>query len=184
MNKIHSANQESTEPIVFNEFNGKCLPFVLNEKTSLYVKFNYIPISGENIKTVDNIIDELNAILEPYKKYIGKSFLTKKYERGSTILADHYSNIRVGLTTPSGKEAKYPTCLVLGYWNANHGSEGVSFIYFLKNGDIGKAELARIVGEKSYQVKMKIIDGSLQVRRIDKTLYEEPYGTKTLYIRE
>lgn len=102
------------------------------------------------------------------------------YAIGSNLPVSH---LRLTPYTSTMRKCKYPFYLWLSS-QGNHGNFYLYRLYFDQNGDFKKGDLSFTSKNAtvSYQIQIRNDGNENYVRRIDKTLYIEPYGTTILYI--
>lgn len=162
-------------------------PFDLNKPFISDGHFMAIELRGENLKKAYGYLQEIHNILNPFKH------LYTNAELPCEIGTDYWiwdpenhlpiSHLRLTPYTATMKNNKYPFELWLSHCN-NYGAEYIYMIYFNQNGEIGKCDLSlhgSSGAQLSYESKIRRNENGLYVMRINKTLYIEPYGSKTIY---
>lgn len=162
-------------------------PFDLNKSFISDGNFTAIELEGENLDKAYRYLQVVHDTLMPFRRLFENAVFPSKigtnYMFGDSDGHLPVSHLRLIPYTATMKESKYPLHLWLSYLG-NNGTEYLYSIYFDKNGEIGKCDLS-LHGSNgarlSYESKIRRNKSGLYVMRIDKTLYIEPYGTKTLY---
>ena len=159
-------------------------PFDLNQPFISDGYFICIALSNHNLNLAYNYLHAANNLIKPFHKYYGGSVLPNNlrtdtvYERKLPI-----SHLRLTPYTSTMHKCKYPFYLWLQDFD-NHGYMFLYRLYFNQNGEWEKGDLSFNGNNStiSYQFQIRNDGHENYVRRIDKTLYKEPYGTTTLYI--
>lgn len=160
------------------------LPFNLNQEIRHDDRWSYILFDSENLKTAYTYFDTINNLLLKYRSFFDKEAkIPNKILTGRNFTGEPNSHIRLEPYTSTMREYKYPVIL----WLCNYGENESGYLYriYLNNkGNIGKCDIT-LDGtypiQVTYQIQIRTRNGGLYVRRIDRTIYYEPYGTKTLY---
>lgn len=162
-------------------------PFDLNKPFISDGHFTAIELEGENLEKAYGYLQMVHNILMPFKNLFESAIFPEKISTGYDFgdSKDHLptSHLRLQPYTATKKENKYPFYLWLSFFGY-YGTEYIYMIYFNQEGEIGKADLnlhgsngARL----SYESKIRRNENGLYAMRINKTLYVESYGTKTIY---
>lgn len=167
------------------EYNLK--PFDLKYPFISDGHFTCIPLSDYNLDVAYKYLKEVNNFIMPFSKYFDNAKLPTK------ISTEHFnqhafpmSHLRLTPYTKSNRKCKYPFYLWLEYYG-HYGFEYLYKIYFDANGTIKKCDLnfsGNPSSRTSYRIQIRYDGHKNYVRRIDKTLYIEPYGTHTTYMHD
>lgn len=170
-----------------SQYNEK--PFDLNKDIFSEENWSYIMLNGTNLEIAYSCLTNINNLITDFLDLIilDTPLPTRIDPSINKILNDRpLSCLRLVPYTATKRNSKHPFYLVL---NAFGDSECCYnyLIYFTQSGVIGKCDLT-LSGKRgnqfSYQIQIRKRKESLYVRRIDKTIYYEPYGTTTLYYDE
>lgn len=162
-------------------------PFDLNKPFISDGHFTAIELEGENLEKAYHYLHEVHNILEPFKNLYEDTVFPYKIDTGYVYnnQENHLpiSHLRLTPYTATMEENKYPFYLWISCFG-DYGAEYLYMIYFNRSGEIEKCDLslhgyngARL----SYETKIRRDENGLYVMRINKTLYVEPYGTRTIY---
>jgi hypothetical protein len=166
-----------------SKYDGK--PFSLKKERFISDEhFTAIELKGKNYEKSLDILNEINKCIEPFSKYLDEtklpSAISTEYILNRKLPESH---LRLTPYTASKSENELPFYLWLTYFG-NYGNEYLYIIYFDQNGEIKKGDLS-IHGNNgkrtSYQIQIRRTAETIYVKKIDKTLYEAPYGTKHVY---
>lgn len=159
-------------------------PFDLKQPLISDGNFVCIALNGYNLDKAYEYLHIANALIKPFYKYFKGVTLPNKiktdyaYQRNIPV-----SHLRLTPYTSTKRKCKYTFCLWLQHFD-NHGYLYTYILYFNQSGEFKKGDLS-FNGEKatvSYQIQIRNDGTENYVRRIDKTLYKEPYGTHILYM--
>ena len=137
-----------------------------------------------NLDKAYEYLRNANALIKPFHKYFKNTVLPNKIDTDYSIGTNlPFSHLRLTPYTSTMRKCKYPFYL----WLSSHGNHGDFYLYrlyFDQNGDLKKGDLSftREEATVSYQIQLRNDGIENYVRRIDRTLYIEPYGTTILYI--
>lgn len=159
-------------------------PFDLKSQFIPGEHFIYLTLDGYNLDIAYKYLHNANALIKPFYKYFKNTVLPNKidtdYSIGTNLPVSH---LRLTPYTSTMRKCKYPFYL----WLSSHGNHGNFYLYrlyFDQDGDLKKGDLS-FTSERatvSYQIQLRNDGSENYVRRIDRTLYIEPYGTTILYI--
>lgn len=158
-------------------------PFDLKHQF-IYEHFTCICLDTYNLDKAYEYLHNANALIKPFYKYFKGTILPNtidtNYAIGSNLPVSH---LRLTPYTSTMRKCKYPFYLWLSS-QGNHGNFYLYRLYFDQNGDFKKGDLSFTSKNAtvSYQIQIRNDGSENYVRRIDKTLYIEPYGTTILYI--
>ena len=159
-------------------------PFDLKNQFIPDEHFIYLALDGYNLDIAYKYLHNANALIKPFYKYFKNTVLPNKIDTDYSIGINlPFSHLRLTPYTSTMRKCKYPFYL----WLSSHGNHGDFYLYklyFDQNGDFKKGDLS-FTSENatvSYQIQIRNDGNENYVRRIDKTLYIEPYGTAILYI--
>lgn len=160
-----------------NPFDLKS-PFISDEN------FVCIALSDHNLDLAYNYLHAANNLIKPFQKYYKDSILPNRLKTDTVYnRKPPVSHLRLTPYTSTMRKCKYPFYLWLQDFD-NHGYMYLYKLYFDQNGDWKKGDLSFNSNNStiSYQFQIRNDGHENYVRRIDKTLYREPYGTTTLYM--
>lgn len=158
-------------------------PFDLKHQF-IYEHFTCICLDTYNLDKAYEYLHNANALIKPFCKYFKGTLLPNKIDTNPAIGSNlPVSHLRLTPYTSTMRKCKYPFYL----WLSSHGNHGDFYLYklyFDQNGDFKKGDLSFTSKNAtvSYQIQIRNDGNENYVRRIDKTLYIEPYGTTILYI--
>lgn len=158
-------------------------PFDLKHQF-IYEHFTCICLDTYNLDKAYEYLHNANALIKPFYKYFKGTLLPNKIDTNPAIGSNlPVSHLRLTPYTSTMRKCKYPFYL----WLSSHGNHGDFYLYklyFDQNGDFKKGDLSFTSKNAtvSYQIQIRNDGNENYVRRIDKTLYIEPYGTTILYI--
>lgn len=146
--------------------------------------FTCIALSGHNLDLAYHYLQVTNELIQSFHKYyLGTALPTgiktdQLYEKELPV-----SHLRLTPYTSTMRKCKYPFYL----WLQDFGDYGDMYLYrlyFDQNGTFKKGDLSfnNQRENASFQIQIRNDGFENYVRRIDRTLYIEPYGTTTLYI--
>lgn len=160
-------------------------PFDLKQPLISDGNFVCIELNDYNLNKAYEYLRYVNNLIKPFSKYYDNAVLPSK------ITIDYIfqgklpaSYIKLTPYTSTRKKSKYPFHLWLQYYGY-YGFEYLYRLYFNQNGEIKKCDLSfngKASERVSYQIQIRNAGSKNYVRRIDKTLYQEPYGTHTTYM--
>lgn len=159
-------------------------PFDLKQPFINDGHFTCIALSDHNLDLAYHYLQITNELIQPFHKYYPSTALPTGiktdylYEKELPI-----SHLRLTPYTSTKRKCKYPFYL----WLQDFGDYGYMYLYrlyFDQNGTFKKGDLLFNNKRKnaSFQIQIRNDGFENYVRRIDRTLYIEPYGTTTLYI--
>ena len=160
-------------------------PFDLKQPLISDGNFVCIELNGENLNKAYTYLRNANNFISPFSQYFENAILptqiTTDYIFDGKLPVSH---LRLTPYTSTKKKCKYPFYLWLQYFG-DYGYEYLYRLYFGQDGEIKKCDLSfhgKPDERASYQIQVRNDGAQNYVRRIDKTLYKEPYGTHILYI--
>lgn len=160
-------------------------PFDLNYPLISDGNFICIALANNNLDLAYHYLHVANTLLKPFHKYYQNSVLPNNlhtdYVLGNKLPTSH---LRLTPYTATMRKCKYPFYL----WLQDFTTYGYVFLYrlyFNQKGEWTKGDLT-FHGDHytTYQIQIRNDGTENYVRRIDRTLYKEPYGTEILYIDE
>lgn len=159
-------------------------PFDLKSPLISDGNFVCIALSDHNLDLAYTYLHATNNLIKPFQKYYRDSILPNTL-RTDTVYEGKLptSHLRLTPCTSTMRKCKYPFYLWLHNFD-NHGYMFLYTLYFDQNGEWKKGDLSFNNNNSiiSYQFQIRNDGHENYVRRIDKTLYREPYGTTTLYM--
>lgn len=159
-------------------------PFDLKSPFISDGNFVCIALSDHNLDLAYNYLHAANNLIKPFQKYYKDSILPDRLRTDTVYNRElPVSHLRLTPYTSTMRKCKYPFYLWLQDFD-NHGYVYLYKLYFDQNGDWKKGDLSFNSNNStiSYQFQIRNDRNENYVRRIDKTLYREPYGTTTLYM--
>lgn len=159
-------------------------PFDLKQPFISDEHFTCICLDTYNLDKAYEYLRNANTLIKPFYKYFKGTILPNiidtNYAIGSNLPVSH---LRLTPYTSTMRKCKYPFYL----WLSSHGNHGDFYLYklyFDQTGDFKKGDLSFTSKSAtvSYQIQIRNDGNENYIRRIDKTLYIEPYGTTILYI--
>lgn len=160
-------------------------PFDLKQPLISDGHFVCIALNGYNLNKAYEYLADVNNLIKPFSKYYNDAVLPNKITIERILERElPVSHLRLTPYTSTKKMSKYPLCLWLQYYGY-YGFEYLYRFYFDQNGEIKKCDLSfcgNASERTSYQIQIRNDGTKNYIRRIDKTLYKEPYGTHILYM--
>lgn len=183
--KRESIKKENNLNITYQDVNCYDMkPFDLKQPFINDGHFTCIALSDHNLDLAYHYLQVTNELIQPFHKYYTGTSLP------TGIKTDHLyekrlpvSHLRLTPYTSTMRKCKYPFYL----WLQDFGDHGYSYLYklyFDQNGNFRKGDLSfnNNRANVSYQIQIRNDGYENYVRRLDKTLYVEPYGTSILYM--
>lgn len=183
--KRESIKKENNLNITYQDVSSYDMkPFDLKQPFINDGHFTCIALSDHNLDLAYHYVQIANELIQPFHKYYPGTALPTR------IKADHLyekelpvSHLRLTPYTSTMRKCKYPFYL----WLQDFGDHDYSYLYklyFDQNGNFRKGDLSfnNNRANVSYQIQIRNDGYENYVRRLDKTLYVEPYGTSILYI--
>lgn len=159
-------------------------PFDLKSPFISDGNFVCIALSDHNLALAYNYLHAANNLIKPFQKYYKDSILPNRLKTNTVYNRElPVSHLRLTPYTSTMRKCKYPLYLWLQDYD-NHGYMYLYKLYFDQHGEWKKGDLSFNSNNStiSYQFQIRNDGNENYVRRIDKTLYREPYGTTTLYM--
>lgn len=159
-------------------------PFDLKSPFISDGNFVCIALSDHNLDLAYNYLHAANNLIKPFQKYYKDSILPNRLKTDTVYNRElPVSHLRLTPYTSTMRKCKYPFYL----WLQDFGDHGYSYLYklyFDQNGNFRNGDLSfnNNRANISYQIQIRNDGYENYVRRLDKTLYVEPYGTSILYM--
>lgn len=160
-------------------------PFDLKQPLISDGNFICIGLDGYNLNIAYAYLKDINNFIKPFSKYWRNTPLPSQITTDCIFDGKlPISHLRLTPYTATKKKSKYPFYLWLQYYGS-YGYEYLYRLYFDQNGEIKKCALlfhGNNTERTSYQIQIRNDGTKNYVRRIDKTIYKEPYGTHIIYM--
>lgn len=159
-------------------------PFDLKSPFISDGNFVCIALSDHNLDLAYTYLHAANNLIKPFQKYYKDSILPNRLKTDTVYNRElPVSHLRLTPYTSTMRKCKYPFYLWLQDFD-NHGYMYLYKLYFDQHGEWKKRDLSFNSNNStiSYQFQIRNDGNENYVRRIDKTLYREPYGTTMLYM--